>query len=52
MATHNPPHTATAALRDIGRDWRRWSKAERFAVKLTGLATVSVGLFLGWPHML
>jgi len=52
MASRKSSPSATHVLHDIHRDWRGWSGAERFAAKLAGLATASIGLLISWPYIL
>ena len=46
MAIHKPPQTAVMVLRDIRRDWRGWSKAERFTAALIGSALAYLALVI------
>jgi len=44
------PQSAVAVMKDMGRDWRGWSGAERFSAKLAGLGVLTLAVLVHWPN--
>lgn len=49
MAAGKAPRSAVAVFTDMRRDWRGWSRVERFSAKLAGAGVVSLAILLHLP---
>ena len=51
MTMRKSPRSTLAVLRDMRRDWRGWSRAERLTLKLAGMASLAIAAILIAPHI-